>query len=39
MTCGMTGAMFGGLICACELLNRNVMGDLLKLRKKIKKAE
>ncbi|XP_072028858.1 all-trans-retinol 13,14-reductase-like [Amphiura filiformis] len=39
MTCGMTGAMFGGLICACKLLNRNVMGDLANLRKKMKKSK
>ncbi|XP_077979098.1 all-trans-retinol 13,14-reductase-like [Glandiceps talaboti] len=35
--CGFAGAAFGGLLCACSVLNRNVMGDLVKLQKKVAK--
>ncbi|XP_078454598.1 all-trans-retinol 13,14-reductase [Lampetra fluviatilis] len=35
LTAGFTGAMFGGLLCAWRVLNRNIYWDLLSLRNKI----
>jgi len=39
MLCGFTGAMFGGLLTAQVCLGRDVLGDLGKLRKKLKKEK
>jgi len=39
VSCGFTGAMFGGLLCAATALNRNLYDDLLALRKTIDKAK
>jgi all-trans-retinol 13,14-reductase len=33
---GFTGALFGGLLCAQQVLGRNVMTDLIKLNKKLR---
>ena len=35
LLCGFTGALFGGLLCAGTMLNRNVMGDLENLQAKL----
>jgi all-trans-retinol 13,14-reductase len=35
MTCGFCGAMFSGLISTSKILSRNLMTDLISLRKKI----
>ena len=37
LICGFSGAMYGGVLCASEVLKRNVMGDLLAAKKKAKK--
>ncbi len=37
-TCGFSGAMFGGLLCAMAMTKRNLMGDLIELTKKVKKG-
>ncbi|XP_070565727.1 all-trans-retinol 13,14-reductase-like [Ptychodera flava] len=39
LTCGFAGGLYGGLICACSILKRNVMADLEALAKKIAKAK
>ncbi|KAK3084149.1 hypothetical protein FSP39_009012 [Pinctada imbricata] len=39
MTCGLTGALYGGLFCAGEILHRNLYNDLMALRKEIKKQQ
>ena len=39
MTAGLTGAMFGGLFCAGEILHRNLYNDLLAVRKQLKKEQ
>ena len=33
MMCGFTGALFGGVLCASQVLRRNVLGDIEKLQK------
>ena len=38
MTCGFSGGLMGGLICAGAILNRNVYGDCDKLHKELVKA-
>lgn len=35
--CGFAGAMYGGVLCASAVLQRNVMSDLITLHKEIKK--
>lgn len=35
-SCGFTGALYGGLLCASAVLQRNVMNDLVALHKQIK---
>jgi len=32
--CGIVGSAFGGLLCASEVLNRNVYADLVTLKNK-----
>jgi all-trans-retinol 13,14-reductase len=39
VSCGFTGAMFGGLLCASTALNRNLYEDLVQLRKTVVKAK
>lgn len=39
LSCGFTGAMLGGVLCASRLLNRNLWQDLLALKAKIGKAD
>jgi len=39
MTCGFTGALYGGLLSAQMVLGRNVMSDLIKLNKKLRAKE
>ena len=39
LSCGFTGALFGGLMCAQQVLGRNVMNDLIKLNKKLRAKE
>jgi all-trans-retinol 13,14-reductase len=39
VSCGFTGAMFGGLLCASTVLNRNLYDDLVQLRKTVVKAK
>ena len=36
---GFMGAMFGGLLCGAQILNRNLYNDLLELKKKIAKSK
>ena len=36
MMCGFTGALFGGVLCASQVLRRNVIGDIEKLHAKLK---
>lgn len=38
MSAGLTGALFGGLLCASELLDRNLYNDLQALKKELKKS-
>ncbi|XP_072927707.1 all-trans-retinol 13,14-reductase-like isoform X2 [Hemitrygon akajei] len=38
-SCGFVGASHGAVICASEVLHRNLYYDILKLRKNIKKGE
>ncbi|XP_061166584.1 all-trans-retinol 13,14-reductase-like [Saccostrea echinata] len=38
MSAGLTGALFGGLLCASELLHRNLYFDLEALKKELKKS-
>ncbi|XP_022341649.2 all-trans-retinol 13,14-reductase-like [Crassostrea virginica] len=38
MSAGLTGALFGGLLCASELLHRNLYNDLQALKKELKKS-
>ena len=35
LTCGFGGAMFGGVISAGVMLNRNIMQDMIELRKAV----
>ena len=37
-TCGIAGGMMGGILSASAILKRNIIGDLLLLRQKMKKA-
>lgn len=37
LTCGFSGAMYGGLICAMSITKRNLMNDIVELTKKIRK--
>ncbi len=37
LTCGISGAMYGGLLCAMSITRRNLMDDLVVLTKQIKK--
>lgn len=39
LSCGFTGAMLGGVLCASRLLNRNLWQDLTALKAKIGKAD
>lgn len=39
LSCGFTGALWGGLLCAQQVLGRNIMTDLIKLNKKIRAQE
>ncbi|XP_059144383.1 all-trans-retinol 13,14-reductase-like [Physella acuta] len=39
MTCGFTSALTMGLVCASQILNRNLYSDLLKIRKQVKKID
>ncbi|CAH1788912.1 unnamed protein product [Owenia fusiformis] len=36
-SCGFAGGMYGGLLCASKVLNRNLMDDLLKYKKQLAK--
>lgn len=36
LTCGFAGAMFGGIFAASAILKRNVMSDMLNLKKRVK---
>ena len=36
MMCGFTGALFGGVLCASQVLRRNVIGDIEKLHAKLR---
>lgn len=37
--CGFSGAMYGGVACASTVLGRNLLGDLLKAKAKVKKTQ
>ena len=37
LTCGFSGAMHGGLLCAMCITKRNLVDDLTKLTKKVRK--
>jgi len=39
LSCGFTGAMFGGMLCASTVLHRNLYTDLVDLRKRLTKAQ
>lgn len=39
LTCGFSGALFGGVLCASEVLGRNIMGDLMAARKRMRKKQ
>ena len=39
LTCGFSGAMYGGLLCAMSITKRNLMNDLIQLTKNIKKQQ
>jgi len=39
LTCGFTGAMFGGVLAAHAVLGRNVMADVIALKKKLKEKK
>jgi all-trans-retinol 13,14-reductase len=39
VSCGFTGALLGGLMCASSVLKRNLYGDLAALRKQLRKAK
>lgn len=39
MSVGLAGALYGGLLCASALLNRNLFKDLQALQKELKKSE
>ena len=39
LSCGFTGALWGGLLCAQQVLGRNIMTDLVKLNKTIRAME
>ena len=39
LSCGFTGALWGGLLCAQQVLGRNIMTDLVKLNKTIRAKE
>ncbi|XP_059175978.1 all-trans-retinol 13,14-reductase-like, partial [Physella acuta] len=39
MTCGFTPCLTTGLLCASQILNRNLYSDLLKIRKQMKKID
>ncbi|KAH9502815.1 hypothetical protein Btru_074531 [Bulinus truncatus] len=39
ITCGFTSSVLSGLLCASEILNRNLYTELLKLRKMIRKID
>ncbi|CAG0887367.1 unnamed protein product [Darwinula stevensoni] len=39
MSCGLTGAVFGGVFCASKILERNLMNELDKLAKEAKRRE
>ena len=36
MMCGFTGGLFGGALCASQVLRRNVLGDIEKLHAQLK---
>ena len=39
LTCGFSGAMYGGLLCAMSVTKRNLMNDLIQLTKNIKQQK
>ena len=39
LICGFSGAMYGGVLCASEVLKRNIMGDLLAAKKRTRKQD
>lgn len=39
MSVGLAGGVYGGLLCASALLNRNLYNDLQALQKELKKSE
>ena len=39
LSCGFTGALWGGLLSAQQVLGRNIMADLIKLNKQIRAQE
>lgn len=39
MSVGLAGGLYGGLLCASALLNRNLYKDLQALQKELKKSE
>lgn len=39
MSVGLAGGLYGGLLCASALLNRNLYNDLQALQKELKKSE
>lgn len=39
MSVGLAGGLYGGLLCASSLLNRNLYNDLQALQKELKKSE
>ena len=39
LSCGFSGALYGGLFCAMSIAKRNLIADLTKLTKQIRKAK
>ena len=39
MSCGLTGAVYGGVFCASKILERNLMAELHELEKEARKRE
>eukprot|EP01060_Flectonema_neradi_P004395 TRINITY_DN1282_c1_g1_i2.p1 TRINITY_DN1282_c1_g1~~TRINITY_DN1282_c1_g1_i2.p1 ORF type:complete len:632 (+),score=134.74 TRINITY_DN1282_c1_g1_i2:54-1898(+) len=39
VTCGFSGALYGALLASCEVLQRNVLTDIMKLKKSVESAQ
>jgi hypothetical protein len=39
MSVGLGGALYGGVLCASAMLNRNIYNDLMALKKELQESE